>query len=868
MNKDVEKSDRISELYKGLAAAGFSKEAPGEARERIHWICRRAEGKRIVDIGCSQGIISILLVREGFDVVGVDADPAAIAYANTDKEKETPESRERLNFVYGNIYDVDLPQHAYHTAIMGEFLEHQARPDRAVARAHELLADDGKLIVTVPFGLFKDPGHKQTFYTASLHKLLSSRFLITEAEIIGRYLCLQGKKRPKVLEEPLDVIELALVEKTEDGIQQRVTALTKERDARKREVEISKSEQEALTGELEAMKKEGEKTKSEDAALARELDVHKKGAEISRSERDGLIRELEAVKREAEKAKSDNEALTRELEARKAEAEKIKSEQQTLAAEISKTKKHAAGWKTEKEALTAEVSGLKRKLGKTKAKLDTTMESLPYRFGYAVVQAFRKPGYETMILPWRLMTIILTKMRKPKTTQASEVKIGSSAKYEFLQKGIEVDAAALPKRYTPHRDGIFYLIHNSLPFATGGYSIRTHGLSKALAAGGWQMCGVTRLGFPFDISAKRGLNVPELAGQQEIPPVDVVDRIPYRRILDAQWNYRTLTLNAYLKKYLEKLFPLCTQYKPALLHGASNFVNGIVAASAARILGLPCVYEVRGLWEMTRVSKEPNFVNTDDYENIVKSEAEACRQAQAVITLTQGLKKELVDRGVPGEKIMIVPNGVDTERFVPKTRDRELEAQLGFEGKKVIGYIGAFAPYEGLEYLLQAAAILRYKKNREDFRIIIIGDGVNFDELQTLRDDLKLRPIVTIKGRVSHDVIHKYYSLIDIVPIPRLGVPVCEIVSPLKPFEAMAMGKAVVASNVAALAEIVRDNETGLLHRKDDVDHLAQVLETLLDHPELARRLGDAARRWVVAERDWRSLARSVGELYRSLIKG
>jgi len=215
------KDDKISQLYYGEVPQLFVADVRDEARARVHWICEKAEGKKVIDIGCSQGIVSILLAREGFEVVGVDIDDRTIEYANSDRAKEPPEVQQRLTFIEGNIYDVDLPANEFHTAIMGEFLEHQVRPDKAITRAYELLVDDGKLIITTPFGLFKDPDHKQTFYVASLYKLIYPYFVISEVEIIGRYLCLLCKRRKAVLEKQIDSIDLALVEREEREFQHR-----------------------------------------------------------------------------------------------------------------------------------------------------------------------------------------------------------------------------------------------------------------------------------------------------------------------------------------------------------------------------------------------------------------------------------------------------------------------------------------------------------------------------------------------------------------------------------------------------------------------------------------------------------------------
>lgn len=141
-------SDRISEGHYGF---DFSEETQSQARQRVHWMCCRAEGKKVIDIGCSQGIVSILLAREGFEVVGVDIDDGTIEYADSDRAKETPEVQQRLTFVRGDIYDVDLAGRGFHTAIMGEFLEHQVRSGEAIVRAHQLLVDGGTLVATVRY---------------------------------------------------------------------------------------------------------------------------------------------------------------------------------------------------------------------------------------------------------------------------------------------------------------------------------------------------------------------------------------------------------------------------------------------------------------------------------------------------------------------------------------------------------------------------------------------------------------------------------------------------------------------------------------------------------------------------------------------
>ncbi len=544
---------------------------------------------------------------------------------------------------------------------------------------------------------------------------------------------------------------------------------------------------------------------------------------------------------------------------------------------------HTEYLKAERDALATklaaaqkEVATLKAGMAKERQAVQAVRNSVSFKLGNMMVDAVRKPGRNTVFLPYRALRLAGRARRTRTKRSGLDVTASKATTSEAGRPGIGAGGGeterstkraglTVPAEYSPNRNRVFYLLNNSLPYATGGYAIRTHGLLKSLTADGWDMYGMTRLGFPFDVNIQRGLNVPEVTAGQAIPDTESIDGVRYCRILDGQMNLLTLPTDDYLHRYQENLLSLCAKHRPALIHGASNFRNGIAATETARILGLPSIYEVRGLWEMTRASVEPGFVNTKRYRDAVRREMDACSKATAVIAITHGVRELLVERGVPGRKIVVVPNGVDTDTFVPIPRDSDLEARLGYAGRTVIGYVGAFAVYEGLDYLLRAVAML-LRHGRNDFRVLLVGDGPKYDELQALCDELHLRDVVTIVGRVPHHEVERYYSLIDVVPLPRIGAQVCEITSPLKPFEAMAMGKVVVASDVAALAEIVHDGETGLLHRKDDVEHLAHVMLTVLDTPELTQRLGEAARKWVVANRDWRMLAGVVGDLYRELI--
>lgn len=409
--------------------------------------------------------------------------------------------------------------------------------------------------------------------------------------------------------------------------------------------------------------------------------------------------------------------------------------------------------------------------------------------------------------------------------------------------------------FQPEAGRALYFLHNSLPYTSGGYATRSHGLLTSLVRNGQDVAAVSRLGFPLDL--KKG--AVDSAAQE-----DRVDGVVYHRMLTRDRGYGAMPLATYLEDYADAGLKLCIDLRPSIIHAASNFMNGVAANFIARRLGIPSIYEVRGLWEITRISRQPDWKDSDFYKMQVRMETEAANNATAVITLTEALKDEMVRRGVPEEKIVLVPNGADPGRFVAIPKDRELEAKLGTSGKVVIGYIGSVVDYEGLEYLLDAAQILR--ERRKDFCVLIVGDGAVWADLKARAKLLGIEDCILFTGRVPHEEVERYYSLIDITPYPRKGQPVCEMVSPMKPFESMCMEKAVLVSDVAALREIVQDGKTGLLHRKDDVEDLARKLDLLISKPELRQQLGAAAREWVIRERDWNVLSGRIIQLYERLL--
>lgn len=186
--------DRVNERYYGMVNTVKSQEA---TRARIHWICRHVSGNRMLDAGCSQGITSILLGREGRKVVGVDVEEDAIRYAQKELSRESGPVRSKVQFKLADVTELQVHQ-LFDTVILGQILEHFANPGLLISHAYRLLRDGGSLIVTVPYGYHPFHDHKQTFYAGNFGNCLDPWFEILQMELQHNYLCCVAVKRKEV----------------------------------------------------------------------------------------------------------------------------------------------------------------------------------------------------------------------------------------------------------------------------------------------------------------------------------------------------------------------------------------------------------------------------------------------------------------------------------------------------------------------------------------------------------------------------------------------------------------------------------------------------------------------------------------------
>jgi len=403
----------------------------------------------------------------------------------------------------------------------------------------------------------------------------------------------------------------------------------------------------------------------------------------------------------------------------------------------------------------------------------------------------------------------------------------------------------------PIRGRVLHLVTNSLPYKPAGYTVRTHEIALGQRRLGLDPHVVTRFGFPVQ------------QGVFDAAACDVVDGIPYHRLLPRgrfPWpEDRAFAAN------VRHAAALVERLRPAVLHAASKHVNGQVAVALRERYGLPVVYEVRGFLEETWLSRHGDGgLGSERYKLAREAETECMRRADLVVTLGEIMKAEIAARGIPEERILVVPNAVD-DAFLSPLPDRTLvRNRLGLRSDDVtVGLISTFVGYEGIDVLLRAGRLLIDRG--APIRLLLVGDGADRGALERLTDELGLGAATIFTGRVPFADVRDYYSALDVFVTPRLDVRVSHMVTPLKPIEAMGGALPVVASDVRALAEIIEPGVTGLLVPPGDPERLAEALETLVYDPDLRLRLGRSARDWVARDRTWSRNAQRYHDAYTAL---
>ena len=399
---------------------------------------------------------------------------------------------------------------------------------------------------------------------------------------------------------------------------------------------------------------------------------------------------------------------------------------------------------------------------------------------------------------------------------------------------------------------VLHMVTDALPTTSAGYTIRTHEIAVAQRDAGLDPHVATRCGYPVTQG--------KLDGRQLV----VLDGVPYHRLLPWLMPGRA---DAVASVNLKLAAELTGQIRPAVLHAASNFANARLALAVRERYGLPVVYEVRGFWEDTWLSRHPDaerLASSELYQQNRDTETRCMLAADLVVTLGEAMREEIVARGVAAEKILIVPNAVSAEFLRPLPDATTLRAALGIDPDDyVVGVVSSLVPHEGIGTLLEATAILRARG--VPARALIVGDGPERAALQRRATDIGLAGAAVFTGRVPAAKVRQFHALLDIFVVPRTSDRVCQLVTPLKPVEAMASGLCVVTSQVKALTEIVKHEVTGAQTIPQDPVSLADCLERLLYSPDIRRKLGDNAREWAARDRTWAHNATRYRDAYARL---
>lgn len=408
---------------------------------------------------------------------------------------------------------------------------------------------------------------------------------------------------------------------------------------------------------------------------------------------------------------------------------------------------------------------------------------------------------------------------------------------------------------------ILHIVARALPRVQSGYTLRTHYTAKSQQASGLKVSVVSQVG-----------EAPETTSRE----CTAVDDIAYFSLPGQPKN--RLPWDAWLDQNIAELVSLVRDIRPSVLHAHSDFFNAICAKVVGNYFDLPVVYESRGFWEESWLSRIAQRFQIDwdalsqrwglpeAYTLRKLREEESRAGADRVFTLAKVMKTRIVEAGVDPSRVSLVPNAVSSDNFPVLTRDPEIAGKLGVDDSHVtIGYVSSIVEYEGIDILIEGFRILT-EQSRVPLKLLIVGDGPVLGDLKRLVEDGEIANVI-FAGRVSHSEVLSYYSMIDIFVVPRRPVAVCELVTPLKPFEAFSTGRTVVMSDVAALREIADDSQAAVTFRAGDAASLAAVLGTLVADPAKRAALATRGAQWVRERRTWSANCDVYLDVYQELMQ-
>ena len=402
----------------------------------------------------------------------------------------------------------------------------------------------------------------------------------------------------------------------------------------------------------------------------------------------------------------------------------------------------------------------------------------------------------------------------------------------------------LPEPIEPSGENVVVtLAKMSRPFLSNGYTTRSHRNFLAAMDAGITTVVVTELGFP------------RVLGIDEFDAVEVIDGIEHRRLDRGPGSDdKTMPVDAWVQAFTEDAYDVVRDVRPALLHvssGRRGYETMLVGIALKEKTGLPLVYEFRSFHDAKWTQRQALHDRGETYLRRRAMESLVMDAADVVLTLNAAMRDELVRMGCAADKIQLVPNGVDLEQFAPRPRPTKLAKRFGIGERPTFGYVSNMDhPRESQETLVRAAEELK-RRGLKDFHCVIVGEGPRRKFIEGLASACDVTDVVVFTGAADHLQVADYYALIDVFVVPRTVERAASLVTPLKPFEAMAVGRPIVISDLPALREIAAPDERGLVFPPGDAVALADAVQRLFDDPELAGALGEAGRDWVVNERQW-----------------
>ena len=395
---------------------------------------------------------------------------------------------------------------------------------------------------------------------------------------------------------------------------------------------------------------------------------------------------------------------------------------------------------------------------------------------------------------------------------------------------------------------VLHVFDHSLPFQSG-YAFRSQAILKAQRALAVDTVQVTSSKQPLSAAA------------------DEQDGLRFHRTAPGLLKSTPLLAHYDVVRSLKlRICELLSRDRVDVIHAHSPCLTGLAALQASRRFRLPFVYEMRALWEDAAVAHGDTRPNSLRYRAACMLETWVLRRADALVCICEGLKREILHRGVPAERVTVVPNGVDTAQLAfARPRDAQLAAQFSLGPDPVIGFIGSLYAYEGIDLLTRALSLLRARG--VGVNCLIIGGGPEESAIKKRIGELGLEQRMLAIGPVPHGDIGRYYSLIDLLVYPRRRTRLTELVTPLKPLEAMAQGRLVLASNIGGHREMIRDGKTGILFPPDSAEAIASAISRLLEHREEWPAITANARHYVETERSWIRNVEAYPAIYAAAIE-